>query len=250
MEKPEPRDLAVIQNPLIKTEENLEEIARLVDSENFKWGSIFEGVYCPSMPGGIYWVLRSLGESVGIKPDLTFCDIGFGSGTVLATFAVLGYKTYGIDMREQPLRHAPAFFDRVQGRFGKFKHKPQLILGEIKHGEVAEFSFPDGRVIGDIDLYYAHINNEPDSMPELMKSISPKKGSIAIHPDGYFHTSKRLEQLAQTYCEQGWGRLREIPTYDSLGFTLVNKDKQNLGPYEKDGSGVMQSAYSALFLKE
>lgn len=245
-----PRDLTIIQNTHIRTEIDLEDISELVDHENFNWESIFEGVYCPSMPAGIYWVLRTMGESIGIQPDLTFCDIGFGSGTVLASFAVLGYKTYGIDMREQPLKHAPAFFDRVQERFGKFKHQPQLILGEVKFGEAAEFLFPDGKVIGDMDLYYSFVNNESDTMPELMKSISPKRGSIAIHADGYFHTPKRLELLAQEHIQRGWGMSRNITTYDSLGFTLLNKDKQMQELYDEDGSGQMQEAYSALFRKD
>jgi hypothetical protein len=250
MEKPIPRDLAVIQNPLIKNEADLEAIVELVDYKNFSWGSYLEGVYCPTGIGGIYWLLRSLGESIGIKQDSTFCDIGFGSATVLATFAILGYKTYGIDMREQPLKHAPDFFSRVQEKFGKFRHYPELMLGELKQDKPAEFIFGDGRAINNMDLYYSFINNEPESMPQLMKSINPGQGSIAIQEGGYFHTAKRLELIDKECIRNGWERQRNIPTYDSMRFTLINQDKQRQDLFEEDGSGVMQEAYSALFLKQ
>jgi hypothetical protein len=94
MNETEWRDLEFLQNPVLRTEKDLDSIVELVDNRNFPWGSMFSGIYCETGSAGLYWILKSLSESAGITPDKKICDIGFGSGTVLATFALLGYKTY------------------------------------------------------------------------------------------------------------------------------------------------------------
>jgi hypothetical protein len=226
------RNLSVLRNPLIRSEEDLERITGLVDCRNFNWGSILEGDYCPSGSAGIYWLLRSLGESVGIEQDLRFCDIGFGQGEVLAAFAILGYKTYGIDKNEQPMKHAPEFFDRVQARFGRFRHQPQLVHGRIETGKTANFVFSDNVSLSQMDLYYEYLNEDSSTLPELIRCIRPKIGSLACAPIGYFHPAE----------------------YASLGFTLVNGNKKKVNEpdrgYDEKDIGFMEEAYRPIFRKE
>lgn len=245
MNEPEWRDLSCLRSQVIKTEEDLEKLADCVDRRIFSYG--FDSEYCETGSAGLYWTLRSIGESIGVHPDLKFCDIGFGSGTILATFAALGYRTYGIDMRDQPLKHAPEFFKRVQERFGKFKHQPQLIPGRISPGG-NDWTFPDSTKIGDMDLYYAYINDEPGSLPILMELISPKKGSFAIHNGPYFQIPEGYTWNPENLNPDG---SLNFATYKGLGYRLANADKQRLDdPLEKDKMGLMEEAYRPIFVKE
>jgi len=245
------RDLSIIRNSRIKHEGDLDRICRCVDRNHFNWGNKYEGYYCPTGSAGLYWILRTLAESsIGITPDKTICDVGFGSGTVLATFAILGYKTYGIDFREQPLQHASEFFRRVQQDFGEFRHQPQLTKGEVKQGIKANFRFDDWEEIDNLDFYYAYVNNETNSTPTLMKSIIPKKGAIVIARGGYFHTPKQFEIIAEGTPHLYPDGPRDTPTFEGLGYTLVNKEKQIMKPYEEKGIGTLERAYHALFIKD
>lgn len=245
------RDLRILRDSRIQNERDLERICECVDRKNFNWGGMFEGNYCETQPDGIYWILRTLAESsIGITPDKMFCDVGFGSSTLLATFAILGYKTYGIDSRDQPLQHAPEFFRRVQQEFGEFNYQPQLIKGEIERGVKARFRFEDGKGIDKLDFYYAYINDEAASTPTLMEAISPKKGAIVIGQGYYFNTPRQFEISARKAPNLYLNEPKDIPTYEGLGYTLVNKEKQKMNPYEEDGIGAMEPAYMALFVKD
>ena len=247
MKKDISRDLSILEHPLIRNEGDLERISDCVDYKNFSWP--FE-TYCETSPAGNYWILKSIGESIGVSQNSKFCDIGFGSGVVLATFAILGYQTYGIDKLNQPLEHALDFFKKVQDIFGEFKYQPQIIKGEIEQNKDANFGFPNGASIKEMDFYYAYVNEEPESPPVLLQSINPKKGAIAIHFSGYFHTPERFQLNAEKYPYLYHDGPIDLPTYKGLGFRLLNDDKLNREVFEKEHVGSMQHTYNAIFIKD
>ncbi len=148
------------------------------------------------------------------------------------------------------MKHAPGFFERVQQKFGGFKHQPQISIGEVSRENRNEFTFPDLTKIDGMDLYYTYVNDDTSSTPELMELVSPKSGSLVIHFNSCFHTPEHFEFNAKEYPHLYPNGPLKIPTYKELGFKLLNKNKQNMEAFEEDGSGLVELPYNPIFVKE
>jgi hypothetical protein len=199
--------LTFLGHPLIRTERDLERIFACIDYIHYFWP---DSQYSETRTRGLCWMLRSLSESGRIRPDLKFCDIGLGRGTVIATFAALGYRTYAVDLDSQPLKHATSFF-------------------------------PDRTTIDEMDLYYAFIRDNIDSTPKLMKVISPQTGSTVIHFCPWFDTPERLKLK---------GTPKRYPTYSELGFRLINQNRMMMDEFERNRMGIMEEGYRPIWVKE
>lgn len=103
----------------------------------------------PSDPARIVEIARAL-EEMDIDPrGKRLLDLGSGSGIVLATFALNGVHTYGIEQRGEVAEFTRKQFDEMS-----LEIRPEIRTGNYFDRKTISRPFSDGTTLRDMDFIY------------------------------------------------------------------------------------------------
>jgi len=165
-----------LEQPRINSEEDVNKIWNVGRFLTKKWD--WE-IYEPTKPDELTKYITILLEKTNKGSGDKICDLGIGTSFVQATFAALGFKTYGVDISNEALEYSKPHHEKVQEelRF-RYRYRPINAMLDVCEPNISSFKFSDGTLMKEMDVFFWNIGHANPWEEEVINNFKDIKNCI------------------------------------------------------------------------